>query len=291
MVQGTRVPRTRARCVPTRARCANPRARARLEGTMRLRLPLVAALLLAAPLVTTAGAQEEAKLTITGRVTDAADSAAIARAVVDVPGTDVSLRTNGFGRFRITGLRGDARELVVRAIGYEKVSLLLAPGRTGTVDVGDIRLERNPQLLSQMVVQGRAARVPRGFAEVYRRGLSGRGKFITREQIDSLNPAQLKTVLFGINGVYVNQRGVYFNRCMGGQVGQLWVDGTRVTRFNNNLNTVGSADPNLMNEMLTTILPVQVQAIEVYPNQSSIPAEFMDAQPCAVIAVWTRRDA
>lgn len=258
---------------------------------MRFRLPLAAALLLAAPLPTVAGAQADAELTVVGRITDAADSAAVARAIVEVSGTDVSLRTNGFGRFRITGLRRDARELVVRALGYEKVTLLLDPARTGTVDVGDIRLERNPQLLSQMVVQGRAARVPRGFAEVYRRGLSGRGKFITREQIDSLNPAQLKTVLFGINGVYVNQRGVYFNRCLGGQVGQLWVDGNRVTRFNNAGVGRSSADPNFMNDMLTTILPVQVQAIEVYPNQSSIPAEFMDAQPCAVIAVWTRRDA
>ena len=256
---------------------------------MRLRLPLAAALLLAAPLLTAAGAQEDSALTVVGRVTDATDSAAVARAIVDVPGTDVSLRTNGFGRFRITGLRRDARELVVRALGYEKVTLVLDAARTGTVNVGDIRLERKPQQLSQMVVQGRSARVPRGFAEVYRRGLSGRGKFITREQIDSLNPAQLKTVLFGINGVYVNQRGVYFNRCIGGQTGQLWVDGSRVTRFTN-INP-RTTDPNFMNELLNTILPVQVQAIEVYPNQSSIPAEFMDAQPCAVIAVWTRRDA
>lgn len=256
---------------------------------MRLRLPLAAALLLAASPLATARAQEEATLTLVGRVTDAADRAAISRAIVDIPGADISLRTNGLGRFRITGVRRDARELVVRAIGYEKVTVVLAPREAGTVDLGDIQLERNPQLLSQMVVQGRAARVPRGFAEVYRRGLSGRGKFITREQIDSLNPAQLRSVLLGINGLYVNQRGVYFNRCIGGQTGQLWVDGQRVTRFTNIIPR--NSDPNFMNDLLNTIHPLQVQAIEVYPSQSSIPAEFMDAQPCAVIAVWTRRDA
>ena len=258
---------------------------------MRARLLALASLLLAAPLPLAAQAGDSL-VTIAGRVTDAVDRAGVAAAIVDVPGTGISLRSNGLGRFRITGVPRDARELRVRALGYAPATVTLGTASDGTIDVGDVVLERRPQVLSQMTVRGRSARVPHGFEDVYRRGLSGRGAFITREQIDSLNPIEIKSVLYAVPGLYVNQRGVYFNRCLRGQVGQLWVDGQRVTRFSRSRASSEfqpSSDPYFMNEYLTNIRPVEIQAIEVYASQSTVPAEFMDASPCAVIAVWTRR--
>lgn len=42
-----------------------------------------------------------------------------------------------------------------------------------------------------------------------------------------------------------------------------------------------------MNEYLTSILPAEVQAIEVYTSAGRIPAEFTSGgSPCAVIAIW-----
>jgi hypothetical protein len=153
-------------------------------------------------------------------------------------------------------------------------------------------MERVPQLLSELVIRGRSLRVPHGFEEMYDRGTRGWGTFITREQIDSMNPVDLKTMLRAVPGVYVNDRGVYFNRCygspaFGAETAELWIDGERVTKF---WDHTSRTDPFRMNEFFTTIVPAEVQAIEVYTSAGRIPAEFAaGGSPCAVIAVWRKR--
>lgn len=155
-------------------------------------------------------------------------------------------------------------------------------------------MQRIPHVLTHMVVQGRAMRVPRGMEQIYRRGARGWGTFITREQIDSLDPIDLKTILAAIPGVYANDRGVAFQRCPINWQPQLWIDGQRVTRFKRqpqlDRNGTGpTPDPYFLNEQLTGILPRQVQAMEVYASNSSTPAEFMDGAGCGTIAIWTLR--
>ena len=135
-------------------------------------------------------------------------------------------------------------------------------------------------------------RVPRGFEAVYARGARAWGTFITAEQIDSVGPKDIKTMFQAIRGVVVTQHGVYFNRCGGNAVmwpewAELWVDGDRVTRFN-----VGGdpSDSRMMNDYLENIPASDVQAIEVYTNSVTIPAEFASGgSPCAVISVWRKR--
>jgi len=135
-------------------------------------------------------------------------------------------------------------------------------------------------------------RVPRGFEAIYARGARGWGTFITAEQIDSIGPKDVKTMFQAIRGVVVTQHGVYFNRCGGNaiiwtELGELWVDGDRVTRFK-----VGGdpSDERMMNNWLESIPPSDVQAIEVYTSAVTIPPEFASGgSPCAVIAVWRKR--
>lgn len=255
---------------------------------MRLRHLLAIASLLSGPAVQAqaGSARVDTTYTLVGRVTDASDSAAIGLALVDIEDARVSIRANGLGRFRITGVPRSARALLVRSLGYEPLTITLPPTGRGTIDLGDLVLARKPQMLSQMVVDGKSLRVPRGFESVYTRGMSGRGRFVYREQIDSLQPTQLKALMHGIPGVWENDRGVYFQRCgNAGRSPEMYVDGTRVTRFMNDSRT----DPNFMNFFLTTIRPTQVQAVEIYTSQSTVPAEFSMNEPCAVVAVWTRR--
>jgi hypothetical protein len=228
-----------------------------------------------------------------GRVLDATDSGAVAWAEVQVIGTNLIARADGRGNFRLSGIPASAKEFSVRSLGYARLTQS-EEFVSGAALHRDIYMMRIPHTLTQMVIQGRSMRVPRSFEEIYRRGARGWGSFVTREQIDSLNPPDLKTILGTLPGVYTNERGMYFHKCSGSEGGQLWIDGQRVTRFRKQVVPVGvvrraDSDPYFMNEFLTGIRPAQVQAVEVYPSRISIPGEFLDANACAVVAIWTRR--
>lgn len=231
--------------------------------------------------------------TLLGRVVDEVDSGAVANATINVLGTRLIARSDGLGYFRIDGVRPGTRELIIRALGYARLTQS-EDFAAGDRVHRDYVMTRAPHLLSEMVVHGRAMRVPHGFEEIYRRGARGWGTFITREQIDSLNPLDIKTMLATVPGVFTNDRGVYFQRCPAFWTPQLWIDGQRVTRFRKTLVSdprdpeSRDTDPYFLNEYLTGMLPADVQAIEVYASNAATPAEFLDGSGCGVIAIWTR---
>ena len=256
---------------------------------MRFRLISVA---LCAPVLLLAQ-RPDSLVSLTGRVVDDTDSGGIARATLNVAGTHLVAYTDGWGYYHLYHVPRTATEVDVRALGYVKLRQSVALGGTGTIDQ-DFYLTRLPHMIAEMVIEGRAMRVPRGFEEIYRRGALGWGAFITREQIDSMNPIDLKTMLATIPGVTVNDRGVFFQRCQVGNP-QLWIDGQRVTRFRKiamaDRNSMGlpPPDPYFLNEMLASVKPSDVQAIEVYRSNNETPAEFLDGSGCGVVAVWTLR--
>ena len=253
-------------------------------------MPLLLATLLTA-LLPVGFATADSTGMLVGRVADATDSAGVAGANVQIVGTSLTVRTDGRGMFRLHGVPRGSHQIEVRAFRYSPDTMVATFVGGDSVRV-DMYMHRVAQLLSEMVVQGRAMRVPRGFEAVYARGARGWGTFITTEQIDSIGPKDIKTMFQAIRGVVVTEHGVYFNRCLGNAVmwpewAELWVDGDRVTRFN-----VGRdpSDPRMMNNYLENIPASDVQAIEVYTNSATIPAEFASGgSPCAVIAVWRKR--
>ncbi|HEU4993726.1 MAG TPA: TonB-dependent receptor, partial [Gemmatimonadaceae bacterium] len=212
----------------------------------------------------TAAAQDDAKASLAGRVLDSLDSGAVASAKVQIVGTSLTALTDGRGNFRIGNITAGVHEYSVRAIGYQKTATSheFASGALQR----DIYLERLPNVLTQMVVQGRSLRVPRFFEAIYARG-SRWGTFITREQIDSLNPFDLRTVLRSVPGLLVTDRRTYFHFCPADQVGELWMDGRRM----------GAGEA--IDEWLTNIPPKDVQAIEVYARSQTIPADFLMHRP------------
>jgi hypothetical protein len=259
------------------------------EDTMSLLVTAIVAALLSTNSAPQTRSDTAAMLV--GRVIDATDSAGIAGANVQIAGTSLTVRTDGRGLFRLRGISPGSHQVEVRAFRYSPDTMLVKFVAGDSVRLS-IYMKRVPQLLSEMVVQGRALRVPRGFEAIYARGARGWGKFITAEQIDSLGPKDIKTMFEGISGVVVTQRGVYFNRCSGNPIiwpewAELWVDGDRVTRFNVSGNPT---DPREMNDYLENIPPSDVQAIEVYTSSVNIPVDFASSgSPCAVIAVWRKR--
>lgn len=255
---------------------------------MRLSLFAQMCFALATPLV--AHGQRGSSATLVGRVLDATDSGGVANAGIHIGGTELVARTDGRGRFRLSGIPPGRRQVEARFFTY-------SPAKDTVVFVAgdslshDIYLQRLPKLLTELVVHGRAYRVPHGFEAVYARGARGWGTFITREQIDSVGPKDVKTMFEDIKGVVVGQDGVFFNRCLGNPVfgaeyAEVWLDGQRVTNFETSQDP---KDPHMMNSFLETLPPSEIQAIEVYTSSVNIPAEFTaGGSPCAVIAIWRK---
>jgi len=257
--------------------------RDRTGGVMPRLWPVV---VLCCAIATASNAQtRDSTTTLEGRVADATDSAAIGWAEISIVGTELTVRADGRGFFRIAHVPIRSKEFSVRAIGYARLTQSedFVPG---VVVRRDVYMMRVPRMLTSMTIHGRYYRVPRQFEDVYRRGARGWGTFITREQIDSMNPVDVKMLLNLVPGVQTNQRSVYFSKCDAGDVGRLYIDGSLVTRWS---DPVDRGDPWHWTEALTSINPLDIQAMEVYTSRGTVPAEFLDKNPCAVVAIWTRR--
>lgn len=162
-------------------------------------------------------------------------------------------------------------------------------------DVGRGRLtgmlSRLPAQLREVVISGQQVVFPRFFEDAYKRAARGAGVYFTREYIDEWNIDGYKSLLDRIPSVSANDRGVTFNRCQSGLEAaqnprarpkvQVYIDGHRMALDADDFRGIYAA--------LSSIKPRQVQLMEVYPNVSSIPAEFLE-DACAVVVIWTRKD-
>ena len=240
-----------------------------------MRTGLVAAALMLPLTVFAQGTQ--ARVNLSGRVIDGTDSGGIARAIVTVAGTKVRAYSDAWGHFDLRGIPAGQQDIVVHALGYAKLtqSELLSPhgGRA------DFYMMRLPHELSEVRIEGRGYRVPRGFEEIYRRGLLGFGYLITREQIDSVGPPDLRMMLDFLPGVVTNDQGVFFATC---RRPSIWVDGQPMSRYGPN------GDP-AYKDFLEYMSPSDVQVMEVYTRSLTVPAEYDAGQACGVIAIWTKR--
>jgi hypothetical protein len=250
-----------------------------------------------------AAAQSDPPRALIGRVRDAADSTSgIEGARVEVAGSSRRQVVKKDGFFSFTDLPSRV-ELVVTRLGYESVRRRIALDSNGTTTV-DVLLHRLPQRLTEVSINGRTVSVPSRFADAYARGARGMGTFFTREDIEQLQPTDIKALLQSIPTVATNQRGITFQRCQAGipsrelEMGkrntgsvQVYVDGKRMSRTvdqrmmsDDEIEASGVGDAN---EILSMIPVSTIQAIEVYTGAMRIPAEF-SYNACAVVAVWTK---
>ena len=225
-----------------------------------------------------AGAQSRDSLVVLeGYVRDAVDSGAVAYAEVRIDNGSQYTRADGRGRYRIAGITPGEHEITYRLLGYTAMQLreTFVAGVTMT---RDLYLARMPRLLTAMDVKGKSLRVPAGFETIYKRAARGQGYFVTREQIDSLNPRDVVGVLNHFTSARTGYTGSgKFNR----------IESQRCEEFAIMLNgTPITANHIAVEELLTSTPPGWIQAIEVYDRRASIPVEFQPA--CGVVAIWTR---
>jgi len=228
-----------------------------------------------------------------GRVFQVGDSIGLPGALVEVVGQGIRSMANRVGRYRLVGLVPGPHVLQVRLMGYLKKTLQvnLQQGRLSQLDIS---LDRFPNALTEVRIEGQRRRVPPRYEDVYRRMKVASGKFFTREDIDRFNPLDVQSLLMQAPTVHVNRSGITFARCngaaatggsgLGGSPGvQIWIVGNRMTgRLLRN-----RPDPDEQREVLQQVHPSQIQAIEIYSGVARIPGEFLD-DACAVIAIWTK---
>jgi hypothetical protein len=224
--------------------------------------------------VSQANAQEPATLEVTVRTSD---SKPLEGAMVVVRGTTLAGATDrrGFIRFPDPGV--GVRTVEIRFIGYapadERVRLA-AGSTTGLL----VEMVAEPIGLEPVDVHGRASNlVRRGFYERQRAGL---GTFLTRADIEEIQPRFLSDVLRRAGGIQVgtSSRGLPPTRIRGQQTitggcpVQYFVDGVVTTALS-----------------IDEVRPDDVDGIEIYRGSSTIPAMFKrGTASCGVILLWTK---
>ncbi|MEO8452462.1 MAG: carboxypeptidase regulatory-like domain-containing protein, partial [Gemmatimonadota bacterium] len=218
---------------------------------------------------------------ISGRVTDTLGYI-VPQAEVSILGLKIEDTTDAKGRFNLEGVPTGVQMVRVRKVGYKPVyfGIRLAANQEWE---GKIGIPRLPPNMPDIYVEGKFGKpgryaATRKYDDFYRRRAAHSGRFLTREDIDKSNAGHTQDLLRSIPGVHISfgtpgvSEEVSFTGCPASNV-SVWVDGSKLT--------------GLVQELLPLITPLDIEAVEVYPRQSLVPAEFRD-NSCAALVFWTR---
>ncbi len=233
------------------------------------------------PIVTTPIAAQRAILQ--GMVTDATTLAPIAGASVRLHGRRSVGTTDEEGRFRIVGVRNGDITILINGVGYQPgaLDLRIAISEPVVFELG--RLVLNPVVTELDPIEVEAAALNRRLDKVgfFSRMHGEAGTFITRADIDKLNPARTSELLRRVAGFNTAADGsISSGRGIAGMTQgfsncgvDYYIDGIHSTAIN-----------------IDVVMPTVVAGIEVYSGAASIPPSFrITGNPkCGVVVIWTR---
>ena len=248
--------------------------------------PTLAIALLIGPSVQGAAGQAAAGH-LEGSVRLASDLTPLVGARVMIAELELSALSDSAGHFRIEDVPAGEHEVIV---GFLSMVSRASPGvtvrireeRTTEVELLlDIAVLPVPTLVVEIEALPRRGKM-RGFER--RRAMSF-GKFITREEIERLNPRRLSQLFYTVPGVRImrsptDPSNTILSTTRSGGVCEmdLYLDGIRQP-----LGTGFTID----------LLPPQdIEGIEIYTSTSRSPAIFAyRGAGCGVVAIWTRDPA
>jgi hypothetical protein len=212
---------------------------------------------------------------VTGRVVSHVTHAGISGATISVPELGRSTITDSAGRYLIGGFPSGRFRFVVRMIPYsaKEATLLLERGDHRTLD---FELDSADAQTLPAVPVTAAAPVDLRLRDFERRRLTGRGQYLSEEQIKQMGAASVADATRGMRGVDIH--------CGGG-------GGCRIQMVRAPMNC--GPDYVIDGHVDNTFGPQtpirDIVALEVYTGPSDVPGEFAGATAgCGVVAVWTR---
>ncbi len=219
--------------------------------------------------------------TLTGRILDANTGQPLANATIASSTAGSNAKTDSLGRFTLGGLKVGIHRFLVTREGYARGAVSLAFAAREIME-RDFTLEllgtpngdtARVQKLSTVPVNADPA-LGRRYADFERRRQTGRGQYITREDIDKGNYANLQDAMRTL-------RGVSFS-CAGGQCL------AHMSRAPLGCSPDYVVDERVDNAFGPTIPIRDIQGIEVYSGASDVPGEFAGANAgCGVVVIWT----
>lgn len=232
-------------------------------------------------------AYAQSRVALRGTVRAAADSTPVPLATVTLDRDPDVVMTDSAGVFVFPRVSVGAHSITVRRLGYMPTTTKVDT-RSGDADV---RIKLLPKMLNEVVISGQVVSVPYRFADVYRRGASGLGHFITREDIERRSPTRTADMLNGLPGIVAYSDNTVFQKCRkrpragtgaveSANKVQVYIDGRRMTRFD---DSPGAAD-----DAMASVSPNDIQAMEVYSGVAQLPGEF-SVDACAVVLIWTKK--
>jgi len=240
---------------------------------------VTAAFALAAALPAPGDAQTKSA-TVIGQVSDQTTRAALVKAQVIVGADSRSTTTDSSGRFTLAGLAPGRDQLIVRADGFP-VTTIAVELTAGDSVVLSIQLDStgqgrgSAQELPPVPITTTPSLGPR-YADFERRLKTGRGQYLTLEQIEK---GRYGTVQEAIRMM----RGVEF--ACGGGSGCF----VRMARA-----PMQCLPEYIVDDRVDSIFgprtPIRdVQGIEVYTGPSDVPGEYAGRNAgCGVIVIWTK---
>ncbi|MGQ0703541.1 MAG: carboxypeptidase-like regulatory domain-containing protein [Gemmatimonadales bacterium] len=268
-----------------------------------LRLPAAgfAALFLCHPFwLSPAAAQPPARTQLRGTVATPTGKPVWA-AEVSILGDSLTTLTDSAGRFVLREIPPGTHVVRVRRIGF-RPQYLAAKLESGEEKDVLIALTPGAYELPELRVTAREAK-PIEYAwttkyeDFFRRKRVGLGYYISREDIDRKRSVETASLLVGVPGIRFKfgapgrvPNEITTTRC---DFLSVWVDGWEL-----NPNLVKRLSPKPMEgdpknpqqvtgALLETILPIQIEMIEVYTSPARGQAEFVGSS-CGAIMIWTR---
>ncbi len=186
------------------------------------------------------------------------------------------------GRFDIPGIPAGLVRFHVTASGYPRVSFTLAFAsgeemeRQLELDSSSVAPAERAQALPQVTVEA-APEAPTWLRDFERRRSTGRGQYLTRDQIESTGGGRLSDVVQNLRGVTLE---------CGGGGGSCRI---RMTRAPMQCYPEYYVD-GLLNNSWGPVVPLRdLEAIEIYTGPSDTPGEFAGRNSgCGTIVIWTR---
>jgi hypothetical protein len=213
---------------------------------------------------------------LVGRVLNRATGQPVSAAQL-VPADGRAVAVDSLGRFRVTHLALGPSQLVVRAIGFTSQTLSLHFDRAGE-QVFNVSLDsagRDPQTLPSFGVSAAATTATYRLTAFERRRRTGRGQYMTEQQIVSSGA-------FNVPDLVKHMRGVIYE-CAGNGCT------VRISRAPSRCLPEYIVDEQVMNDfgMLTPIR--DIIALEVYTGPADVPGEYAGRNAgCGVIVIHTR---